>query len=206
MYKMHDTGLPENKWKMSWWGWKWLDSIRFMARARSTSAINMLHLAWPKQCFPKSFWNSSHVQCNYCLSFCSADFSREAASFFKSLPISLAAASSEPFCAAWYERILDTWIVPTTAKQALTAAKLEFLVSYFDNNSRTTHICIYATPPEASAQTYSMFFGLITKHHLVQILPVAIKAAFWDRESFSAGRRKSAAPARTTPHFITGAL
>ena len=46
----------------------------------------------------------------------------------------------------------------------------------------------------------------MTKHHLVQSEPVASKAAFWGRDSFSAGRRKSAAPARTTPHFITGAL
>lgn len=46
----------------------------------------------------------------------------------------------------------------------------------------------------------------MTKHHLVQIDPVAIKAAFCVKESFSAGRKKSAAPARTTPHFMTGAL
>lgn len=46
----------------------------------------------------------------------------------------------------------------------------------------------------------------MTKHHLVQIEPVAIKARFCCRDSFSAGRRKSAAPASTTPHFITGAL
>jgi len=54
--------------------------------------------------------------------------------------------------------------------------------------------------------TYNTFFGLITKHHLVQIAPVAIKATFCVIESFSAGRRKSLAPASTTPHFITGAL
>ena len=46
----------------------------------------------------------------------------------------------------------------------------------------------------------------MTKHHLVQIDPVAIKATFWVKESFSAGRRKSDAPAMTTPHFMTGAL
>jgi len=50
-----------------------------------------------------------------------------------------------------------------------------------------------------------MFLGRITKHHLVQIDPVAMSAAFCVRESFSAGRRKSEAPARTTPHFMTGA-
>ena len=51
-----------------------------------------------------------------------------------------------------------------------------------------------------------MFLGLMTKHHLVQIEPVAINAKFCVRESLSAGRTKSDAPARTTPHFITGAL
>ena len=51
-----------------------------------------------------------------------------------------------------------------------------------------------------------MFLGRMTKHHLVQMDPVARRAAFCVRESFSAGRRKSEAPARTTPHFITGAL
>jgi hypothetical protein len=44
------------------------------------------------------------------------------------------------------------------------------------------------------------------KHHLVQILPVAVKAMFCVRESFSVGRKKSLTPARTIPHFITGAL
>lgn len=46
----------------------------------------------------------------------------------------------------------------------------------------------------------------MTKHHLVQMEPVAIRAMFCVRESLSAGRKKSAAPASTTPHFITGAL
>jgi hypothetical protein len=54
--------------------------------------------------------------------------------------------------------------------------------------------------------THSMFCGLMTKHHLVQIEPVAIRARFWVMESLSAGRTKSDAPARTTPHFMTGAL
>lgn len=48
--------------------------------------------------------------------------------------------------------------------------------------------------------TYKMFFGLMTKHHLVQIKPVATRAAFCERESWLAGRVKSAAPARTRPH------
>lgn len=44
------------------------------------------------------------------------------------------------------------------------------------------------------------------KHHLVQMEPVAMRARFCVRDSFSAGRRKSDAPARTTPHFMMGAL
>ena len=54
--------------------------------------------------------------------------------------------------------------------------------------------------------TYNIFAGRITKHHLVQILPVAIKARFCVNDNFSAGLKKSLAPAKTTPHFITGAL
>jgi hypothetical protein len=46
----------------------------------------------------------------------------------------------------------------------------------------------------------------MTKHHLDQIDPVAISARFCVRESLSAGRTKSDAPVRTTPHFMTGAL
>jgi hypothetical protein len=57
-----------------------------------------------------------------------------------------------------------------------------------------------------SVNTHSIFFGLMTKHHLIQIEPVAIKAMFCVMESFSAGRTKSDAPAMTTPHFMTGAL
>lgn len=40
------------------------------------------------------------------------------------------------------------------------------------------------------------------KHHRVQIAPVAVKAAFCVRESFSAGRQKSDTPARTIDHYI----
>ena len=55
-------------------------------------------------------------------------------------------------------------------------------------------------------RSYSIFFGLMTKHHLVQIVPVATKAAFVFNDNLSAGLKKSVAPARTTPHFMTGAL
>jgi len=38
------------------------------------------------------------------------------------------------------------------------------------------------------------------KHQRVHMAPVAMRAAFCDSERTSAGRAKSAAPARTTPH------
>lgn len=44
------------------------------------------------------------------------------------------------------------------------------------------------------------------KHHLVQMMPVVVRAAFWVRERDSAGRAKSETPTRTRPHFIIGAL
>lgn len=44
------------------------------------------------------------------------------------------------------------------------------------------------------------------RHHLVQIRPVVVSAAFCVTESFSAGRAKSEMPANTSPHFIIGAL
>ncbi len=47
-----------------------------------------------------------------------------------------------------------------------------------------------------------MFFGLMIKHHRVQIAPVAVRATFWVRESFSAGRVKSAIPEMTIPHYV----
>lgn len=53
--------------------------------------------------------------------------------------------------------------------------------------------------------TYKRFLGLMTKHQRVQIKPVAMSAPFWERESDSTGRAKSAAPARTRPHFMMGA-
>lgn len=43
------------------------------------------------------------------------------------------------------------------------------------------------------------------RHQRVQIRPVAVRAPFCWRESFSAGRAKSAMPARTRAHFMTGA-
>lgn len=49
-------------------------------------------------------------------------------------------------------------------------------------------------------RTYSIFFGLIMKHHLVHIAPVAVKARFCERERSLAGRAKSETPARTIAH------
>ena len=46
----------------------------------------------------------------------------------------------------------------------------------------------------------------MTKHQRVQMAPVQVRAAFWVRESWEAGRARSAAPAMTIDHFITGAL
>lgn len=40
----------------------------------------------------------------------------------------------------------------------------------------------------------------MTKHHRVQITPVAVRAMFWVRERLSAGRAKSLTPARTMLH------
>lgn len=37
-------------------------------------------------------------------------------------------------------------------------------------------------------ETNRMLRGLIIKHHRVQIRPVQVRAVFWVRESFSAGR------------------
>ena len=51
-----------------------------------------------------------------------------------------------------------------------------------------------------------MLRGLIIKHHLVQIRPVAVRARFCVKDNFSAGRARSDIPARTIHHFITGAL
>jgi hypothetical protein len=42
--------------------------------------------------------------------------------------------------------------------------------------------------------------GVMTKHHLVQIRPVAVSAPFCERESFSAGRERSEMPATTRLH------
>ena len=46
-----------------------------------------------------------------------------------------------------------------------------------------------------------MLRGLIIRHHLVQIAPVHVRAKFWVRESFSAGRARSAIPAKTRDHY-----
>ena len=50
--------------------------------------------------------------------------------------------------------------------------------------------------------SYSTFRGVITKHHLVQIAPVAISATFCVSESDSAGLARSLMPARTRHHYI----
>ncbi len=39
------------------------------------------------------------------------------------------------------------------------------------------------------------------KHHRVQMRPVQVRAMFWVRESFSAGRAKSEIPAMTMAHY-----
>lgn len=44
--------------------------------------------------------------------------------------------------------------------------------------------------------------GLMMRHQRVQMKPVAVRAAFWVRESFSAGRAKSETPARTRAHCV----
>jgi len=49
--------------------------------------------------------------------------------------------------------------------------------------------------------TYRTFLGLMIKHHLVQIIPVAVRATFCVKESFSTGRAKSDMPARTSAHY-----
>lgn len=59
---------------------------------------------------------------------------------------------------------------------------------------------------DGSGGTYNIFLGLMTKHHRVQMAPVHMSAKFWVRESDSAGRAKSAAPARTSPHCCLSAI
>lgn len=49
-------------------------------------------------------------------------------------------------------------------------------------------------------RSYSKFRGLIIKHHLVQIAPVAVSAMFCVRLKLSAGLVKSLTPARTSVH------
>lgn len=48
--------------------------------------------------------------------------------------------------------------------------------------------------------TYRTFRGLMIKHQRVQMRPVQVRAKFWVKESFSAGRAKSAIPAMTIAH------
>lgn len=47
-----------------------------------------------------------------------------------------------------------------------------------------------------------MFRGLMIMHQRVQMAPVAMRAPFCVRESFSAGREKSEIPAITRPHCL----
>lgn len=48
-----------------------------------------------------------------------------------------------------------------------------------------------------------MFRGVMIMHQRVQMAPVAMRAPFCVRESFSAGRWKSEIPAMTRPHCAT---
>jgi hypothetical protein len=54
----------------------------------------------------------------------------------------------------------------------------------------------------SETETYRIFLGLMIKHHRVQMAPVQVRAKFWVRERFSAGRAKSAIPARTRHHYF----
>lgn len=53
---------------------------------------------------------------------------------------------------------------------------------------------------QGEEKTYRMFLGLMIKHHRVQMKPVQVRAKFWVKESFSAGRAKSEMPAMTRAH------
>jgi len=54
---------------------------------------------------------------------------------------------------------------------------------------------------KGSVMTYRIFLGLMMKHHRVHINPVAVRARFCVRESFSAGLAKSLIPAITIAHL-----
>lgn len=56
---------------------------------------------------------------------------------------------------------------------------------------------------EIREKAYSMFLGVMTKHHRVQMRPVHISEKFCAKDSFSAGRARSEMPARTRAHCST---
>lgn len=64
----------------------------------------------------------------------------------------------------------------------------------------SVEVLITRTSGKQEQGTYRTLRGLMIKHQRVQIAPVAIRAAFWVRESFSAGRAKSETPAITRAH------
>lgn len=55
-------------------------------------------------------------------------------------------------------------------------------------------------------RTYRTLRGLMIRHQRVQMAPVAIRAQFWVRDSFSAGRLKSEIPAMTRAHYSRGEI
>lgn len=108
---------------------------------------------------------------------------------------SLAASREEPFWLRCHMKIRETWTTPTHPRKKLTAARLEdWGVS---RRSRKGSL---------GSGTYRTLRGLIIRHQRVQIAPVAIKAQFWVRESFSAGRLKSEIPAMTRAHCLQGEI
>lgn len=64
----------------------------------------------------------------------------------------------------------------------------------------------YKQNPGGGCSTHKRFLGLIMKHHRVQMAPVAVKAMFCVRESFSAGRWKSLIPAITRAHCVSSRM
>lgn len=56
------------------------------------------------------------------------------------------------------------------------------------------------------SRTYRTLRGLIIRHQRVQMAPVAIRAQFWVKDSFSAGRLKSEIPAMTRAHYSRGEI
>jgi hypothetical protein len=84
-------------------------------------------------------------------------------------------------------------MIPTTPRKKLTVARLRRYVSQVEWQAERRGI-------RHNGKPYRTFLGLIIKHHLVQIAPVAVSAAFCVRESLSAGRYISEIPAITMDH------